>query len=232
MSDDKPLKRIREKVVINVTSSGGNDLQNCFFLPSDVEGFYNFYNERGETLATGVSDDVPFPFLLDGVAWTITHLKIHPHAKIQATGHWVNNIEVPTADGTFQAESGGGADDDAETDSCTHPANAIEINTVTGGSDKDKLKNCYFLPTNASMVYDLYSKKCNLLQSGLSSGNNFSFTHDSINWLVSGFVISDTAASGNWSNGDEITNAQNGSFQAESGGGVEEGEQSTSAASA
>lgn len=241
MSDDKP-KRIRRPIVINLTSPGGNDLQGCYFLASDdVEGFYNLFNELGETLATGVSDGIPFPFLHDGIAWTITDLKIHHHPVegVKAKGNWQNNVAlkanlgiIPDADGSFQAESGGGADDDVEVDNCTHPSNAIEIDTVSGGANKDKLKNCYFLPTGVSMVYDLYSKHCNLLASGLFSGNNFTFTHDKINWTVSGFVISDTAASGNWSTPDEITNAQNGSFQAESGGGMGEGEGAASAASA
>jgi hypothetical protein len=237
MSDKEPLKRIRRPIVINVTSSGGEDLKNCYFLASDeVEGFYSFFNERGETLATGVSDDVPFPFLLDGVAWTITKLKIHHHVEpngIKAKGQWTNNVMIPNADGTFQSESGGGVEDEVElpVPSCTHPANAIEIETVTGGADKDKLKHCYFLPAATSGQYDLFSKHCVLLKSGLQTNTNFDFTHDSINWTVTQFVIDETAASGSWSNPNRVDNA-NGTFQAESGGGLGEGEGAASAASA
>jgi len=113
MSDDKPLKPIRNRIVIDKTSKGGNDLTNCFFLPTEVEGFYNFYDKHGQILATGVSSDRPFPFLLDRTAWTIHGLKID---KLAAHGEWENNAPLPTAgqDGTFQAQSGGGAAGDDE----------------------------------------------------------------------------------------------------------------------
>lgn len=236
MSDDKALKPIRHKIVINFTSDGGNDLQNCFFMRAEVEGFYNFYNKHGETLATGLRADVPFPFLLGGLGWTINQLKIRQDPDIDrtvASGDWQNNAPgPPNADGTFQAESGGGVDPDEVVNDCTHPSNQIEIKTVSGGVDKDKLKHCYFVPAATSGQYDLYSKHCNLLASGLTSGTGFTFTHDSITWTVTDFVISDTAASGNWSNPDELTTDQNGTFQAESGGGAGEGEGAASAASA
>jgi len=238
MSDNAPLKPIRRKVVINITSSGGSELQNCFFLRSEVEGFYNFYNQDGQTLATGVSDGTPFPFLHDGIAWTIYDLKIHHHLdrdRIQAKGGWTNNVpEPPNADGTFQAESGGGADGDEIDEAaptCVHPANEIEIRKVAGDPDKDKLKHCYFLPTSVAGEYDFFSKDCNLLQSGLKTKHDFTFTHDKIHWTVTDFEIDDTKATGTWSNPDEFANEQNGSFQAESGGGAGEGE-ATSAASA
>lgn len=117
MSDDKPIERIRRPVVINIASPGGTTLENCFFLRiAEIKGrvFYNFYNEEGKTLATGVSDGVPFPFLLDGIAWTITHLEIyHPpeikdFERIEAKGRWTNTVTDLAEAGTFAAESGGG----------------------------------------------------------------------------------------------------------------------------
>ena len=231
MSDNAPLRPIRDKIVIHTTTGGGNELHNCFFAPADVEGYYNFYDRHGRVLATGVRGGETFPFLLDRIAWTITLLSIDP---LVATGDWQNNLPSVTnaQDGTFQAESGGGQEEgDAET-SCTIPSNAIEIKTVTGGADKDKLKHCYFLPAATTGQYDLYSKNCNLLASALSSGNGFSFPHDSITWTITNFVIDDESASGNWSNPDGIENAQDGTFQAESGGGAGEGDEAASAASA
>ena len=242
MSDNAPLKPIRRKIVINVTSPGGNDLQNCFFLRSDeVPGFYNLYDQDGNTLATGVSDGVPFPFLHDGIAWTIYDLKIHHHLdrdRIEAHGGWSNNL--PTLEqnstsfeqiGTFQAESGGGADGEIDVPSCVHPTNQIEIRHVHGDSDKDKLKHCYFLPTSVEGEYDFFSNDCSPLQSGLKTKQDFHFHHDKIEWTVTNFRIDDTKASGDWSNPQGDSNEQNGTFQAESGGGADEGE-AVSAASA
>lgn len=116
MSNDKPTEKIRRPVVINTASAGGTILENCFFLRiPDVEGdYYNFYNGDGGTLATGLSDGVSFPFLLDGIVWRITHLKIyHPpkfkdFERIKANGHWTNNVIKTAEAGTFAAESGGG----------------------------------------------------------------------------------------------------------------------------
>ncbi|HXQ73980.1 MAG TPA: hypothetical protein VN844_25985 [Pyrinomonadaceae bacterium] len=117
MSDDKPIERTRRPVVINTASAGGTILENCFFLPiAEIKGqvFYNFYNGDGKTLATGVSDGVTFPFLLDGIAWTISHLEIyHPPEikdceRIEAKGHWTNTVTELAEAGTFAAESGGG----------------------------------------------------------------------------------------------------------------------------
>jgi hypothetical protein len=231
MSDNAPLTPIRDKIVIHATTGGGNELHNCFFLPADVAGYYNFYDQRGRTLATGVRSGESFPFLLDRVAWMITGFTID---RVAATGDWRNNRPSPTAaqDGTFQAESGGGEEEGDAEPLGTIPSNAIEINKVTGGADKDKLKHCYFLPAATTSQYDFYSKNGNLLASGLSSGNGFSFTHDSINWTVTNFVIDAEAASGNWSNPDAIENAQDGTFQAESGGGAGEGDEAGKAASA
>jgi hypothetical protein len=231
MSDNAPLRPIRDKIVIRTTTGGGNELHNCFFLAADVEGYFNFYDQHGRTLATGVRSGENFPFLLDRVAWTITGFSID---RIAATGNWQNNLPSVTnaQDGTFQAESGGGQDEGDAEPSCTIPSDAIEIKTVTGGADKDKLKHCYFLPAATTGQYDLYSKHCNLLTSGLTNGNGFSFTHDSITWTITNFAIDDESASGDWSNPDGIENAQDGTFQAESGGGAGEGDEAASAASA
>jgi hypothetical protein len=231
MSDNAPLRPIRDKIVIHTTTGGGNELHNCFFAPADVEGYYNFYDRHGRVLATGVRGGEPFPFLLDRIAWTITLLSIDP---LVATGDWQNNLPNVTnaQDGTFQAESGGGQEGDDVEPSGTIPSDAIEIKTVTGGADKDKLKHLYFLPAATTGQYNLYSKDGNLLASALTNGNGFSFPHDSITWTITNFVIDDESASGNWSNPDGIENAQDGTFQAESGGGAGEGDEAASAASA
>ena len=122
MSDDRPLEKLRRPVVINTASTGGSELQNCFFLrAAEIEGvpYYNFYNGDGETLATGISDGVPFPFLLDGIAWKITHLEIYNppeidgSERIKARGHWTNTVDTTNEAGTFAAESGGNIEPEA-----------------------------------------------------------------------------------------------------------------------
>lgn len=99
-------------------------------------------------------------------------------------------------------------------------SNKITINTVTGGKDKDDLKNCYFLPsTTVSGSYDFYDTNNNSLATGIT-GTSFSFTLDDLDWDISNLVISDTAASGNWRNNDpSITADEEGTFQAQAGSG-------------
>ena len=243
MSDKNPIKPIRQPIVIDQVHAergkSGNDLMRCYFLPADVDGFYNFYDEHDRTLATGVRTGTSFPFLLHGHAWTITLGDI---SHFVASGGWNNNAPAPIGepgigaeqDGSFQASSNGGVVPDAITEDAAvaPPAGAVVISGVSGTSDKDKLKDCYFLANGTS--WDLYNKNGVLLKSGITSGNGFTFDHDknnniTISWTVSNFVISTqdsiTTASGNWSNTDpHITDAQEGTFQASSSGGVETGE--------
>lgn len=117
----------------------------------------------------------------------------------------------------------------------TAPSGALDDWTLTGTSDKEKLKNCYFWVSGTT--WTLYNKDGTSLASGQTSATTFSFEHDSkgpnqkITWTVTGFSISTTLASGSWSNDDSVKREQGGSFQASSGGVIGEGE-ATSAASA
>jgi hypothetical protein len=243
MSDNDPIKPIRQPIVIDqvheVKGKSGNDLKRCFFLPTDIHGFYNFFDEHGGTLATGVSSGTPFPFLLHGHAWTIT-LGAITHQV--ASGGWNNNAPAPIGpgsgaeqDGSFQASSSGDVERDAIAYDVadTPPTNAVVIGGVEGTSDKDKLKDCYFLASGGA--WNLYNKKGGVLKTGIQSGDTFSFDHDkngnntTISWTVTSFVISTqdsiTTASGNWTNTDPtLVNEQSGSFQASSSGGIPTGE--------
>lgn len=106
----------------------------------------------------------------------------------------------------------------------------IKINKVDGGSSKSQsdLKNCYFLPTANPGNYQFYDQNGNLILTNpgvLTSGTDFTFPLDSLDWTVTNFLISSTSnkgnASGNWSNNAQIT-ADEGTFTAQAGGGVEE----------
>ncbi|HEY2962263.1 MAG TPA: hypothetical protein VGJ37_07590 [Pyrinomonadaceae bacterium] len=238
MSDK--ITPIKWKIVIDETrGDGGKDLHNCYFLPTDVPGVYNLYDQHSRILAAYIVAGQNFNFTVDDIHYDIHRFEIDDFA---ARGDWKNNAPVPVdeQEGTFQAQSGGGVPVDdavdkyASTSTDTPPANAIEIKIVSGGADKDKLKHCYFVPTAPGGPYDFYSKHGTELATGLTSGTDFDFTHDSIEWSVTDFVISDTEASGHWTNPDNISAdfEQEGTFQAQSGGGVPEGEESASAASA
>lgn len=106
----------------------------------------------------------------------------------------------------------------------------IQINQVDGGSSTDQadLQNCYFLPTANPGCYQLYDQNGNLILTNpgvLTSGTDFTFYLDKLHWTVTNFLISSTStsgsASGHWSNSAEIT-ADDGTFTAQAGGGVEE----------
>lgn len=120
MSDNAPLKPVREPIVIHKAEREDGkpvkDLHDCFFLPTEVHGYYNFYDKHGRTLATGVSSGNSFPFLLDGIAWTIFDFTID---AAKANGSWQNNADgsglVIEQDGSFQATSTGGGHDEGET---------------------------------------------------------------------------------------------------------------------
>ena len=111
-------------------------------------------------------------------------------------------------------------------------SNKIKIDSVTGGNHKNDLKNCYFLPAAVAGTYNFYDTNNNSLASNLTSGSNFSFTLDSHNWQITSFVISDSAASGNWTNDSAgITASEDGSFQAQAGTGTDAEEASSAATS-
>ena len=109
-------------------------------------------------------------------------------------------------------------------------SNKIKIDSVTGGSHKDDLKKCYFLPAAVAGTYNFYDTNNNSLASNLTSGSDFSFTLDSHNWEITSFVISDSAASGDWTF-PSITAEEDGTFQAQAGTGTDAEEASSAATS-
>lgn len=109
-------------------------------------------------------------------------------------------------------------------------SNKIKIDSVTGGSHKNDLKNCYFLPAAVAGTYNFYDTNNNSLASNLTSGTDFSFNLDSHNWTITNFVISDSAASGDWTI-PSITAEEDGTFQAQAGTGTDAEEASSAATS-
>jgi len=248
------LKPVRPRIVIDETEGpGGTPLQQCFFMSTDLEGAYNIYDSEAKLLAAYVVSGADFNVTVNNVHFFISKFEIDDNAASGSfsIGHHkhVEGAADFEPDGSFQASSGPGVptDDEVESASAEPPPGAIIIKHVRGTSDKDKLKGMYFLPIpnnpSPTPTYNLYNKKGKFIETGIQSGIVFTFPHDSyttgggqsvkIVWTVTDFVISDEAASGNWTNNDQGITAEpeSGSFQASSGPGADE-EEAASAASA
>ena len=94
----------------------------------------------------------------------------------------------------------------------------IYIKTITpANSDGNDLKNYYFLPDGTG-TYSFYDKNNNLIQSGLAGGLRVSFPVNGLNFRIWIMSISDTAASGDWSDLNPEGVPGSGTFQAQAGG--------------
>ena len=108
--------------------------------------------------------------------------------------------------------------------------------TASGGKDAAAFTNCYFLPTNIAGNYILFGQNNDPIVTNpipLTTGNNFSFSLNTFTWTITSFVIDNEDASGSWSNTDPTaTGVESGTFTAQATGGLEEDEESASAATA
>ena len=98
------------------------------------------------------------------------------------------------------------------------------IISATGTKDKADLDGCYFLPaTPPATGYDFYDANDTLVTSSITGDTfNFQLPDYDFDWTISDLVISDTAASGTWTNTDltvDGTDPENGDFTASSSGG-------------
>jgi hypothetical protein len=107
----------------------------------------------------------------------------------------------------------------------------VKIHTVHGGDDRNMLLDCYFLSAGHG-EYNFYSKDQDPridppLAAGVSQTHSFSFKLGEFHWTVDGrtFLISDTAAHGDWKNTDRHADdgdGESGTFTAQAGGSLEE----------
>ncbi len=106
----------------------------------------------------------------------------------------------------------------------------IFIKTITPANSKgNELKNYYFLPAGNGW-YDFYAPNNTRLASGLLGGISFYVDISGASFNIAIYSISDTAASGAWSDlrSEEVPGS--GTFQAQAGGtGDPEPEKSDSA---
>jgi hypothetical protein len=101
--------------------------------------------------------------------------------------------------------------------------NKIKIDHVTGGNNKDELKNCYFEPSSSIPgAYNFYDKNGHELAGGLLPGESFEFELDGLIWIIYEWSSDRLHAHGSWkNNGPDPTGEQNGTFTAQAGGGVD-----------
>jgi hypothetical protein len=113
------------------------------------------------------------------------------------------------------------------------PDNKIKIRTITpANSDGNELKNYYFLPAGNG-TYNFYAPNDNLLWTGLAGGIAFNVQVAGKRFSIAIYSISDTAASGVWSDLSSEELPGSGTFQAQAGGtGDPEPEKSASSATA
>ena len=86
------------------------------------------------------------------------------------------------------------------------------------------------MPATTAGTYNFYDTNNNNLASNLTSGSDVSFTLDSHSWEITSFAISDSAASGDWTNEvASITADEDATFQAQAGTGTDTDEASSAA---
>ena len=105
----------------------------------------------------------------------------------------------------------------------------IKIDSVTGASDGNDLKNCYFLDAGDG-TYSFYDKNPNNpnnpLATNITASSEFDFSledYPGIVWTITVSAITDEAASGDWSDVNTAKPeeaAGDGTFQAQAGGGT------------
>ena len=103
----------------------GNDLVNCYFQAIDDGKAFHLHrpnDSKIETEPKHLTSDQDFTFSVDSLHWKITKFRIweEPVGIWNARGHWRAHDEGSRfgqgdpESGTFQAQSGGGADPELE----------------------------------------------------------------------------------------------------------------------
>jgi hypothetical protein len=119
----------------------------------------------------------------------------------------------------------------------------IVIHTVHGGLDRGLLKGCYFEPTEVPGQYNFYQNGAKPtdkpLAERVSQSSTFHFKLGMWEWTVEGrnFLISNTAAFGDWHNNDKGPNhdegdGESGTFTAQAGLGSDSEDEAASSATA
>jgi hypothetical protein len=120
MSDDLNDTKITIFDVENGDASDRENLMGCFFEAQTGTDVYEFFTRGGEhiqTIPEFLTTDTPgFQFIRAGILWTVSDFSIDQTQTPQtASGTWRNprNPVRGDDDGTFQAQSGGGVEQNA-----------------------------------------------------------------------------------------------------------------------
>ena len=112
MSDD--TQRIKIDTVEGGSLRDQQALMRNYFMATGVNDTYQFFTPSGELIPTTpvvVATGVEFSFFLretPGVIWTIADFHVDgEHAR----GNWTNTAQTEAEDGSFQAQSGAGAEE-------------------------------------------------------------------------------------------------------------------------
>ena len=114
MGDD--TKKIRIENVEGGDARDQNALKRNYFLPTDVNDTYQFFDPGDDLIVTNppvVATGHNFSFSLKEmpeVTWTISNFDINDES---ASGNWTNTHKIELDEGHFQAQSGPGAEETA-----------------------------------------------------------------------------------------------------------------------
>jgi hypothetical protein len=113
----------------------------------------------------------------------------------------------------------------------------IEIDVVKGGSEGHRLMNCYFQEIGTTKEFSFFSPERTPIPtepSAVRDGEKFSFNYNGLSWNVHKFKISKKHgdAKGHWKAKSENGDDESGTFQAQSGGGMEDDLKASASASA
>jgi len=221
--------------------SNGDDLIDCYFKRKN-DGTYDFHDKDGDhTKCSGLTVGSTSPsFQLGdypGINWTITLAE--PCTDTEVNGNWTSDDGGPEQaeeGGTFNAQAGGGVEEDLAVEEAAEQKIVIHSITSDHGHGRifgGPLIKCYFLLKGAGK-YDLCDPLGGVLRSDITWDETFDFDYDAQKWRMTSHIHTiENKAHGRWvlleGIEDEI---DGGTFQAQAGGGGGMDEESAYSANA
>ena len=220
-----------EKIFVDSFTGGnnGDDLIDCYFKLKN-DGTYDFHDKDDHTKCSGLTVGSASPsFQLDeypDIDWTITLTE--PCTDTEVNGNWSSSsagAAEDQEDGTFQAQAGGGADEEELPAEDKAEQQKIVIDSITsdhghGRTFGGPLINCYFLLKGAGK-YDFCDPLGGVLKRDIQWTDTFDFEYDSQKWRMSSEIHTvENKAHGRWKLIEGIDDEiDGGTFQAQAGGG-------------
>ena len=213
-----------KKIIVDTYTGGsnGDDLIDCYFKLKN-NGTYDFHDKDDHTKLTGLTlNTASSAFELDefpGVSWTIT---LTSGSETEVSGNWNSQSDDNTQDGgTFQAQAGGGVDEEMEAENAQQNIIIHKITSKNGTDFGDVLVNCSFELAGNSGKYKFKDPDGGVLHEEVTWADKFRFEYLSQKWeLISDIHTIEGKAHGDWTllEGDD-DEVDGGTFQAQAGGG-------------